>query len=100
MREDCPRGLTETPASPNKNEATVSELKTHYFQNTSACSPPDYLTETDIFHPLPTFPEKYSTEEERYNNFVTLIATEGSQHGRRLDMTICGALVSNCSCLT
>ena len=66
MREDCPRGLTETPASPNKNEATVSELKTHYFQNTSACSPPDYLTETDIFHPLPTFPEKYSTEEERY----------------------------------
>lgn len=78
MREDCPRGLTETPARSNKNEASVSELKTHYFQNTSACSPPDYLTETGIFHPLPTFLEKYSTEEDRYDNFMTLIGTEGS----------------------
>lgn len=78
MREDCPRGLIETPARPNKNEASVSELKTHYFLNTSACSPPDYLTETDIFHPLPTFLEKYSTEEDRYDNFMTLIGTEGS----------------------
>lgn len=84
----------KSPIRPNRSEASVPELKIHYFQNISACSPPDFLTDTDISHPLTSFIEKHSAEEEE-NNFMTLIGSEGSQPRRRLDTTICSAVVTS-----
>lgn len=94
MYGDCPQNK-DTPIKSIKNEASVPELMTYYFQKTSACSYPDLLTKTGIFRSLLNFLDKYSTKEERDDNFMILLGIEDSWPGRRLDMTICGTVFTS-----
>lgn len=95
MEGDCPQNR-EIAIRGNQKEASVSELKAHVTLKKLqyAFLHIWLLNKKYVFIPyfLLNFLGKYPTEEERDNNFVTVIGIEDSRPGRILNITICNVV--------